>query len=185
MRIPGGFFLDIVTNSCFSQELPIKPARTISFTTDEGSYMNVDLSPDGRTVVFDLLGDLYTVPSTGGNTTQLTRGLALHLRPVWSPDGRDIAYLSDISGSFHLNIMDAAGTWHKTLGSADRPLYYGADATWTPDSHFVVVGDSVYGVTGGKHLPTAAVQHLVHYPRTSNIPISWILTGCFVMTWPQ
>lgn len=37
-------------------QLPIKPARTISFTTDEGSYMNVDVSPDGNTIAFDLLG---------------------------------------------------------------------------------------------------------------------------------
>jgi Tol biopolymer transport system component len=72
----------------FSQGLPIKPTRTISFTTDEGSYMDVDISPDGKTIVVDLLGDLYTVPVTGGNATQLTRGMALHIRPVWSPDGK-------------------------------------------------------------------------------------------------
>src|SRR5580658_9827974 len=84
----------------YSQGLPIKPARTISFTTDEGSYMNVDVSPDGKTLVFDLLGDLYTVPSTGGKATQLTRGIALHLRPVWSPDGQQIAYIGDSSGAF-------------------------------------------------------------------------------------
>ena len=72
----------------FSQELPIKPTRTISFTTDEGSYMDVDISPDGNTIVFDLLGDLYTVPVTDGNAKQHTRGMALHLRPVWSPDGK-------------------------------------------------------------------------------------------------
>src|ERR1700722_9019853 len=90
----------------FSQELPIKPARTIAFSTDEGSYMNVDVSPDGKTLVFDLLGDLYTVPSSGGEAKQLTHGIALHLRPVWSPDGEKIAYISDISGRLHLNVME-------------------------------------------------------------------------------
>src|ERR1700722_6892372 len=90
----------------FSQELPMKPARTIAFSTDEGSYMNVDVSPDGKTLVFDLAGDLYTVPSTGGNATQLTRGLALNARPVWSPDGKRIAYFSDFSGDVHINIRD-------------------------------------------------------------------------------
>jgi hypothetical protein len=55
--------------------LPIKPARTISFTTDEGSYMDVDISPDGKTILFDLLGDIYCVSEKGGNARQLTRGL--------------------------------------------------------------------------------------------------------------
>src|ERR1700761_4018676 len=87
----------------FSQDLPIKPARTISFTTDEGSYMSIDISPDGKTLVFDLLGDLYTLPSKGGEATQLTHGLALHLRPIWSPDAKKIAFISDGAGAFHLH----------------------------------------------------------------------------------
>jgi hypothetical protein len=57
-------------------QLPIKPERTISFTTDEGSWMDVDVSPDGKTILFDLLGDIYCVPAKGGNARQLTRGIA-------------------------------------------------------------------------------------------------------------
>lgn len=56
--------------------LPIKAERTISFTTDEGSYMDVDISPDGRTILFDWLGEMYVMPAMGGNARQLTRGLA-------------------------------------------------------------------------------------------------------------
>ena len=50
--------LCIATKCCFSQELPIKTTRMISFSTDEGTYMNIDVSPDGKTLAFDLLGDL-------------------------------------------------------------------------------------------------------------------------------
>jgi hypothetical protein len=50
--------LCFVSVNSLSQNLPIKPTRTISFTTDEGSYMNVDVSPDGYAILFDLLGDV-------------------------------------------------------------------------------------------------------------------------------
>ena len=56
--------------------LPIQPARTLRFSTDEGTWMSVDVSPDGRTIVFDLLGDLYALPITGGKATRLTSGMA-------------------------------------------------------------------------------------------------------------
>jgi Tol biopolymer transport system component len=80
-------FLFGKTKICYSQELLIKATRTISFTTDDGTNMSVDVSPDGRTLVFDLLGELYTVPVTGGNATQITKGMGINLQPVWSPDG--------------------------------------------------------------------------------------------------
>jgi Tol biopolymer transport system component len=148
---------------CYSQELPIKPTRTISFTTDEGSYMNVDVSPDGHTLLFDLLGDIYSVPSTGGKATQLTKGIALNLRPIWSPDGKRIAYISDISGGFHLNVMNIARTFHTVLGRFDRELSEGLDALWTPDRHYISIGDSVYGLAGGKISSSLNIKHPIRY----------------------
>src|SRR4026209_1884402 len=53
--------------------LPLKPTRTANWTTKVGHWMSVDVSPDGQTLVFDLLGDLYTMPSSGGKATALTR----------------------------------------------------------------------------------------------------------------
>ena len=67
--------------------LCITPSRTVSFETSQGSQMNLDVSPDGETILFDLLGDLYTVRRNGGPATQLTSGPALDLQPVFSPDG--------------------------------------------------------------------------------------------------
>jgi Tol biopolymer transport system component len=157
----GLFHLCLLLNQSvvsYAQELPIKPARTISFTTDEGSYMNVDVSADGKTLLFDLLGDLYSVPSTGGNATQLTRGIALNVRPVWSPDGKEIAYMSDISGSFHLNVRDRAGTFRRVLGASDRALYYGLDPVWMPDHNYIAIGGSVFTVAGGKISPDTKIK---------------------------
>lgn len=147
----------------YAQSLPIKPTRTIAFTTDEGSYMNVDVSPDGRTLLFDLLGDIYSVPATGGKAQQLTRGLALHLRPVWSPDGTKIAYISDSSGAFHVNVMNVNGAFHAVLGGSDAQIYYGLDPLWTPDNGNIVMGDALYRLGGGKGITLGSVKRLLRF----------------------
>src|SRR6187397_1078689 len=71
--------------------LPLVPTRPLEFTTDEGTWMSVDVSPDGRTLVFDLLGDLYTLPITGGSATRITSGQAFDAMPSFSPDGKQVA----------------------------------------------------------------------------------------------
>ncbi|HJU64274.1 MAG TPA: hypothetical protein VJ596_01295, partial [Gemmatimonadaceae bacterium] len=72
------------------RELPLKPTRNVRFETDEGTWMSLDVSADGRTIVFDLLGDLYTLPIAGGRATRITDGMAFDGQPRWSPDGKSI-----------------------------------------------------------------------------------------------
>jgi len=139
----SGFFM-LYSFAVYAQKLPIEPTRTISITTDEGTYMSVDVSPDGNTLVFDLLGDLYTVPVNGGQARQLTRGMALNLNPVWSPDGKRIAYISDASGSFHLQVKDLSGDKQYVLGQSDEQLGLG---DWGAFNHHV-------WFPGGMHIAT-------------------------------
>src|SRR6266568_6326533 len=61
--------------------LPLVPTRTVRFTTEEGTWMSLDVSPDGRKIVFDLLGDLYTLPIAGGEAQRLTSGMAWDVDP--------------------------------------------------------------------------------------------------------
>src|SRR5690349_4248169 len=78
-----------------SDSLPLVPTREIAFSTTEGTWISLDVSPDGKTIVFELLGDIYTMPITGGVARPIMTGLAFESQPRWSPDGRRLAYLSD------------------------------------------------------------------------------------------
>src|SRR3954468_20464255 len=95
--------------------LPMTPAKALKFTTDEGTWLSLDVSPDGRTVVFELLGDIYTIPIEGGKATRLTSGHAFDAQPHFSPDGKSIAFVSDRTQADNLWIMNADG-------SSARPL---------------------------------------------------------------
>ena len=76
-------------------KLPLKPTRNVAFTTSEGTWMSLDVSSDGKTIIFDLLGDLYTLPFRGGDAQQLTFGIAFDSQPVYSPNAQMIAFVSD------------------------------------------------------------------------------------------
>src|SRR5687767_1879719 len=65
--------------------LVLKTAETIEFTTDEVTWPSLDVSPDGRTIVFDVLGDLYTLAIAGGEATRIIGGLSHESQPTYSP----------------------------------------------------------------------------------------------------
>ena len=82
-----------------TNSLPLIPARTLTFTTDEASWISLDVAPDGKTIVFDILGDLYTVPISGGKATRITSGMGWDQQPRFSPDGAQLVFISDRDGS--------------------------------------------------------------------------------------
>jgi Tol biopolymer transport system component len=128
-------------------ELPLDPARKLEFETDEGTWISLDVARDGRTIVFELLGDLYAVPFAGGEAARVTGGLPYDSQPRLSPDGRWIAFISDRSGSDNLWIVKADGKEPRKLSNESQEAVI--SPTWTPDSQYVVAS---VRATGGTQL---------------------------------
>ena len=114
---------------------PPGPKATVNIDVRTGTWMSVDVSPDGQRLVFDLLGDLYTLPIAGGEATPLTHSIAWEMQARWSPDGKRIAYISDAGGGDNVWTMNADGTDAKAVTKEDFRMLY--TPTWSPDGQYI------------------------------------------------
>ncbi len=111
------------------------PTSVVEFETSEGTWMNLDVSPDGKQIVFDLLGDLYLLPIDGGKARRLTSGRAFDVQPRFSPDGTQIAFTSDRSGGNNLWRIGVDGKNPVQVSKEDFRLLN--NPVWTPDGRRV------------------------------------------------
>ena len=85
-------------------------ASLASFAQQNPLWMRYPaISPDGSTIVFAYKGDIYSVPSQGGEARQLTTNAAFDSYPIWSPDGKKIAFASNREGSMDVYVINANG----------------------------------------------------------------------------
>jgi len=115
---------------------PGQRLRQVPINVREGTWMNLDVSPDGRTIAFDLLGDIYTMPIEGGRPTRITSGLAFDMQPRFSPDGRQLAFTSDRGGGDNIWVMNLDGSGARAITSETFTLLN--NPTWSPDGRFIV-----------------------------------------------
>ena len=112
------------------------PGHDVPIDTREGTWMSVDVSPDGREIVFDLLGDIYVMPVTGGEARALTSGHAWDMQPRYSPSGTEIAFTSDRGGGDNIWVMGRDGSAPRAITKESFRLLNQPE--WTPDGAFVV-----------------------------------------------
>lgn len=137
--------------------------KTHSFTTNEGTWMNLDVSPNGQTIVFDLLGDIYTMPIQGGTAKAIRTGIPFEVQPRFSPDGTKISFTSDAGGGDNIWVMRADGSDAEQVTKEDFRLLN--NSYWMPDGNYLVArkhftsGRSLgageiwqYHITGGSGL---------------------------------
>lgn len=113
---------------------PLK-TRDVSIDVEEGTWMSLDVSPDGRTVAFDLLGDIYTIPISGGEARNISSGLAWEIQPRFSPDGKTIAFTSDRGGGDNIWIMNADGSDKRQVTKESFRLLN--NPTWSADGQYI------------------------------------------------
>ncbi|MEW6468501.1 MAG: amidohydrolase family protein [Bacteroidota bacterium] len=106
------------------------------FTVSEGTFMNLDVSPDGKEIVFDLLGDIYIMPVTGGEAKVLRSGLPFEVQPRFSPDGKKISFTSDAGGGDNIWMMDRDGSNAKQVTRENFRLLN--NAVWMPNGNYLV-----------------------------------------------
>ncbi|MFT7237234.1 MAG: imidazolonepropionase-like amidohydrolase/Tol biopolymer transport system component [Cyclobacteriaceae bacterium] len=115
---------------------PNEPFKETTISVEEGTWMNLDVSPDGKKIVFDLLGDLYIIPIAGGEAKPLRTGHAYEVQPRFSPNGKKISFTSDAGGGDNIWVMDVDGTNATQVTKEDFRLLN--NAVWTPDGQYLI-----------------------------------------------
>ena len=160
--------------------LPLTPGRHLRFEERQGTWMSVDVSPDGVTIVFELLGDLYVMPVAGGEAHCIACGMPFDSQPVYSPDGKSLAFISDRSGNGNLWVASIDG---KTL-SKIRPLSKLDDNTvfispaWSEDGKWVYVSRfkpdinafELWRYSAVEGSGEAAVEQVTHAKSSADTP---------------
>jgi tricorn protease len=138
------------------------------------------ISPDGSQIAFTYKGDLYLVPSSGGKATQLTFHEAHDFKPVWSADGKQIAFASDRYGNFDVFIMNAAG------GNATRLTYHSTDEMpydFSSDDQKVIFGAARMDIAAHRQYPTGSQPELYQVSKSGGrIDQIWTIPAEYVQT---
>lgn len=140
--------LSFTTINVFSQEkdektdkkwdvtIPALPYDSVLISTDEGTWMSLDVSPDGSQIVFDMLGDIYSMPISGGEATLLRGGHAFEVQPRYSPDGKSISFTSDATGGDNIWVMNTDGSDARQVTKEDFRLVN--NAVWSVDGNYII-----------------------------------------------
>ncbi len=131
---------------------PPGPWKTIQIDTDETTWSDVDVSPDGKTIVFDSLGDIFTVGIDGGDAKPILTGIEWTMQPKFSPDGSQIAFISDAGGGDNVWVANADGSNARALTEEKGNLFH--NPAWSPDGNWVAARK---GFISTRSIPSGAI----------------------------
>ncbi len=115
---------------------PHGTTKTVTFDTEEGTWLDVDVSPDGQQIAFSMMGDIYMLPIAGGQAKRILSGKAFEVQPRFSPDGKRISFTSDRAGGDNIWTANVDGSDLKQVSKESFRLLNNAE--WTPDGEFLI-----------------------------------------------
>lgn len=124
----------------------------VAISTDETTWSSLDVSPNGKFMIFDMLGDLYKVDIKGGNATPITQDFAWNIHPTISPDGKQVAFVSDRDGLSNVWVMDIDGTHLKQITREKKNIIHAPK--WSPDGEYLVV---TKGIMSSRSIPAGEI----------------------------
>ncbi len=148
---------DIVIGDNWNVSKPPGNWNKVTIDTSETTWSFVDISPDGKTIIFDMLGDIYQIGIEGGEATALTEGIAWNFQPRFSPNGREIAFISDRDGTDNLWVMAADGSKARKVsleGSVKEDTHNIHTPFWSPDGQWIAARK---GYVSGRSIPAGAI----------------------------
>ncbi|HRH40753.1 MAG TPA: amidohydrolase family protein [Pyrinomonadaceae bacterium] len=160
-KILVGFFYLIVVcvGNAFAQDTakwdvlnPPYPLQTVTIDTNETTWSSLDVTPDGKKIVFDMLGDLYVVDIEGGEAKALTQDLSWDIQPAISPDGTKIAFISDRDGISNIWTMNIDGTNLKQISKEKQNIIH--SPKWSPDGEYIV---ATKGIMSSRSIPAGEI----------------------------
>jgi len=121
---------------------PPMKLNTVTINTDETTWSSLAITPNGKQFVFDMLGDIFIVDIKGGKAKALTQDFAWNLHPAVSPDGTQIAFISDRDGLSNVWVMDMNGKNLRQVTKEQNNVIHAP--SWSPDGEYIVVMKGIY-----------------------------------------
>ncbi|MFA3792853.1 amidohydrolase family protein [Aliiglaciecola sp. SL4] len=144
---------------------------SINIDTDEVTWSSLDISPDGKQMVFDTLGNIFIVDSQGGKATALTQDFAWNIHPAFSPDGKKIAFSSDRDGLSNIWMMDIESGELKQITKEKNNIMH--SPKWSPDGQYIL---ATKGIMSSRSIPAGEIW-MYHYSGGDGIQIKARVNG--------
>lgn len=150
---------------------PPMELNSIDISTDETTWSSLDVSPDGKRFVFDMLGDIFIASADGGDAEPLTQDFAWNIHPSFSPDGKQVAFISDRDGLSNVWVMDTNGENLRQITKEKTNLIH--SPKWSPDGEYIVV---TKGIMSRRSIPAGEIW-LYHKSGGSGLAIKERVNG--------